>query len=64
MAHDLVIRGGTVVERLGGESFVGYVAVKDGVIAALATVSGDTARETQATGLLVLPGFVDMHTQT
>jgi N-acyl-D-aspartate/D-glutamate deacylase len=64
MAYDLVIRRGTVVERLGGQPFVGDVAVKDGVIAAPATVSGDTAREIQATGRPVTTGFADMHTPT
>ncbi|MDA2891678.1 amidohydrolase family protein [Mycolicibacterium sp. BiH015] len=62
MTFDLVIRGGTVVDGLGGEPFVGDVAVRDGVIAAVGAVDGDAAREIDATGLLVTPGFVDLHT--
>ena len=62
MTFDLLIRGGTIVDGLGGEPYVGDVAVKDGVIAAVGTVSGDAVREIDATGLLVTPGFVDLHT--
>ncbi len=59
---DLCIRNGTIVDGLGGEPFVGDVAVADGVIAAVGTVDGTAAREIDATGLLVTPGFVDLHT--
>jgi N-acyl-D-amino-acid deacylase len=62
MAYDLIIRNGTIVDGLGGEPFVGDVAVSDGVITAVGTVDGDAAREIDATGLLVTPGFVDLHT--
>ena len=62
MAYDLIIRNGTIVDGLGGEPFVGDVAVGNGVIAAVGTVDGDAAREIDATGLLVTPGFVDLHT--
>jgi N-acyl-D-amino-acid deacylase len=62
MTFDLLIKGGTIVDGLGGEPYVGDVAVKDGVIAAVGTVVGDAAREIDATGLLVTPGFVDLHT--
>jgi N-acyl-D-amino-acid deacylase len=63
MTYDLLIRNGTIVDGLGGEPYVGDVAVRDGVIAALGSVNGDTAqREIDATGLLVTPGFVDLHT--
>ncbi|QNI05493.1 amidohydrolase family protein [Mycobacterium kubicae] len=62
MTYDLIVRNGTIVDGLGGEPYVGDVAVHDGVIAAVGTVSGDAAREIDATGLLVTPGFVDLHT--
>jgi N-acyl-D-amino-acid deacylase len=62
MAYDLIVRNGTIVDGLGGEPFVGDVAIADGVIAAVGTVEGDGARELDATGLLVTPGFVDLHT--
>jgi len=62
MGYDLIIRNGTIVDGLGGEPYVGDVAVAGGVIVALGTVDGDAAREVDATGLLVTPGFVDLHT--
>jgi N-acyl-D-amino-acid deacylase len=63
MTYDLIIRNGTIVDGLGGEPYVGDVAVRDGSIAAVGSVNGDTAaREIDATGLLVTPGFVDLHT--
>ncbi len=63
MTYDLLIRNGTIVDGLGGEPYVGDVAVRDGVLAAVGSVNGETAtREIDATGLLVTPGFVDLHT--
>src|ERR1700759_3754594 len=66
MSYDLIIRNGTIVDGLGGEPFVGDVAVSDGVIKAVGSngdLRGATAeREIDATGLLVTPGFVDLHT--
>ncbi|TDL00372.1 D-aminoacylase [Mycobacterium paragordonae] len=63
MTYDLLIRNGTIVDGLGGEPYVGDVAVKDGLIVAVGAVNGATAtREIDATGLLVTPGFVDLHT--
>ncbi len=63
MTYDLIIRNGTIVDGLGGEPYVGDVGVRGGVIAAVGHVNGDGAeREIDATGLLVTPGFVDLHT--
>lgn len=62
MAYDLIIRNGTIVDGLCGEPFVGDVAVTGGVIVAIGAVDGDATREIDATGLLVTPGFVDLHT--
>ncbi|HNM86804.1 MAG TPA: amidohydrolase family protein, partial [Mycobacterium sp.] len=59
---DLVIRNGTIVDGLGGEPYRGDVGVRDGVIAAVGRVEGSAGREIDATGLLVTPGFVDLHT--
>ncbi len=61
-AYDLVIRGGTIVDGSGGDRFVGDVAVADGRIVAVGTVSGQGAEEIDARGMLVTPGFVDVHT--
>ena len=62
MSHDLVIRNGTIVDGLGGEPHLGDVAVSDGVIVAVGAIDGHGAREIDAGGMLVTPGFVDLHT--
>ncbi len=61
-AYDLVIRGGTVADGLGGRPVEADVAVSGSTIAALGTVSGLGREEIDASGLLVTPGFVDIHT--
>jgi len=61
-AYDLIIRGGTVVDGNGGEPFVADVALRQGKIVAVGTVNGSAAEEIDATGLLVTPGWVDIHT--
>ncbi len=61
-AYDLVIRGGTIVDGSGGPSSVGDVAVRDGWITATGKVDGHGKEEIDARGLLVTPGFVDIHT--
>ena len=61
--HDLVIRNGTVVDGTGGEPRVGVdVAIEGDVIVAIGRNLGPGTREIDATGLLVTPGFVDIHT--
>ncbi|HEV7851169.1 MAG TPA: amidohydrolase family protein [Mycobacterium sp.] len=62
MPYELIVRNGTIVDGLGGEPFTGDVAIADGVIAAVGDVEGEAAKEIDATGLLVTPGFVDLHT--
>src|SRR4051812_4568620 len=61
MAHDLVIRGGTIVDGTGDERFSGDVAVDDGVISEVGgRLEGD--RIIDADGAIVTPGWVDVHT--
>jgi len=62
MAHDLVIRGGLVVDGLGGEPSPGDVAVDGRTITEVGTVRGRGTEEIDAAGQLVTPGFVDIHT--
>ena len=59
---DSVIRGGNVADGLGGPLRIADVAVKDGKIAAVGKVTGKGKEEIDAKGLLVTPGFVDIHT--
>ncbi len=61
-AYDLIIRNGTIVDGTGAPRFTGDVAVKNGLIAAVGTVRGDAAEEIDATGRVVAPGWVDVHT--
>jgi N-acyl-D-aspartate/D-glutamate deacylase len=60
--HDLVIRGGTLIDGTGAPPRRGDVAVTDGRIRELGRVSGAGRRTLDAEGLAVTPGFVDIHT--
>lgn len=60
--HDLVIRGGTVVDGTGRPAFVADVAIDSGHIAAVGPNLGRGREEVDARGLVVAPGFVDIHT--
>jgi N-acyl-D-amino-acid deacylase len=60
--HDLVVKGGTVVDGTGAAARTADIAITDGVVTDVGKVDG-TAREViDADGLLVTPGFVDVHT--
>src|SRR6476661_5414286 len=60
--HDTVIRGGTIVDGSGKPGFTGDVALEDGKIAQVGGKAGSGKREIDANGLLVTPGWVDVHT--
>jgi N-acyl-D-aspartate/D-glutamate deacylase len=60
--HDLIVRGGTVVDGTGAPRRVADVAVDDGRITEVGRVEGDGAEVIDAAGMLVTPGFVDVHT--
>ena len=61
MAHELVIRGGTIVDGTGADRVTGDVAVDDGRITAVGgSLEGD--RTIDADGAVVTPGWVDVHT--
>ena len=60
--HDLVIRGGTVVDGTGAPGRTADVALDGEVITEVGRVDGSGRRELDADGLLVTPGFVDIHT--
>ncbi|HET7719610.1 MAG TPA: amidohydrolase family protein, partial [Acidimicrobiales bacterium] len=60
--HDLVVRGGTVVDGTGATSRTADVAVTDGRITEVGRVEGTARRTIDADGALVTPGFVDVHT--
>jgi N-acyl-D-aspartate/D-glutamate deacylase len=60
--HDLVIRGGTVVDGTSGPARDADVAIDGDRITAVASQLGRGRREVDARGLLVTPGWVDIHT--
>jgi N-acyl-D-aspartate/D-glutamate deacylase len=60
--HDLVIRGGNLIDGTGGAARHADLAIDDGKITAVGGEIGAGKKEIDATGLLVTPGFVDVHT--
>ena len=63
MAHDLIIRNGSVIDGTGADPRPADVAVDGDRITAIGDLAGSAAtREIDAAGLVVTPGFVDLHT--
>ncbi|HEX3884566.1 MAG TPA: amidohydrolase family protein [Stellaceae bacterium] len=60
--HDIVIRGGTIADGTGAETFTGDVAIDGDRIVAVGGKAGAARRVIDADGLLVTPGWVDVHT--
>ena len=62
MSHDIVIRGGTVVDGTGAPASAADVAIDGERITAVGDVPAAGSTEIDATGKVVTPGFVDIHT--
>jgi len=62
MTHDLIIRGGLIVDGTGREPYLGDVAIDNDTIVAVGVVPGNGTKEIDATGHAVTPGFIDLHT--
>lgn len=62
MSYDLLIKNGTVVDGTGAPSYRADVAVADGKIAAIGTITDGAKKTLDASDLIVAPGFVDPHT--
>ena len=61
--YDLLIKGGTVVDGTRLPRYTADIAIKDGRIAQIGGINGDGAKQVlDASGLIVAPGFVDLHT--
>lgn len=60
--HDIVIRNGTIIDGSGGAPFIGDLALDGEAITEVGTVTAPGRREIDASGLIVTPGWVDMHT--
>ena len=62
---DLILKGGEVFDGTGAEGAITDVAIQDGRIAEIGTLKPEGAeRVIDVTGLIVAPGFVDMHTHS
>jgi N-acyl-D-amino-acid deacylase len=60
---DILIKNGKIVDGTGNAWFLGDIAIKDGKILAKGHLDSWTATKTiDATGLIVSPGFIDVHT--
>ncbi|MDP2136490.1 MAG: D-aminoacylase [Candidatus Didemnitutus sp.] len=59
---DLIIRHGLVVDGSGQPAFAADLAVRAGRIARIGAITGTAKTEIDATGLVVAPGFIDVHT--
>lgn len=62
MTYDLVIRGGLVADGTGGPAFRADIAINGDKIAEIGVIEETGREEIDATGMLVTPGFVDLHT--
>src|SRR5262249_10808887 len=61
-AHDTIIRGGDVIDGTGAPARRADVAIDGGIVTEVGKVDGSAQRTVDADGLLVTPGFVDIHT--
>jgi N-acyl-D-amino-acid deacylase len=61
-SFDTVIRHGRVIDGTGNPSFAADVAIDGGRITAIGRITNDARLEIDARGLIVAPGFIDVHT--
>jgi N-acyl-D-amino-acid deacylase len=61
-AYDLVIRNGRVIDGTGNPAFFADVGIENGRIAAVGRITNEASQTIDATGLVITPGFIDVHT--
>src|SRR5262245_24070483 len=61
-SYDVVVRGGLVIDGTGAPARSADIAVRDGRIAEVGRVEGSATTTIDASGAVVAPGFVDIHT--
>ena len=59
---DLLLKGGTVIDGTGAPRFQADIAIRDGKIVEIGSISGEAAETVDAAGLIVAPGALDHHT--
>ena len=62
--YDLLFKNGSVIDGTGSPAYAADVAVKDGEIAAIGSLEEESAKTIDAAGLVVSPGFIDLHTHS
>ena len=62
MSYDLKITGGTIVDGTGAARYLGDLGIKEGRIVAMGDAPAEAQKTIDATGRIVAPGFVDIHT--
>jgi len=63
--YDIVIHGGRLIDGTGNPWFYGDIAIKDGKIASIGKMNPASGnRAISAKGLVVTPGYIDMHTHS
>src|SRR5258706_294239 len=61
-AYDVIIRHGRIVDGSGNPAFFSDLGIRKGHIATIGRIVESAAKEIDATGLIVAPGFIDVHT--
>ena len=62
MSYDVKVTGGTIIDGTGAPRFLGDLGIKNGKVVAMGSAPSEAVRTIDATGKIVSPGFVDIHT--
>lgn len=62
--YDLLIQNGSIIDGTGSKAYLADIAALDGEIVAIGKLGGDAANKVDAKGMVVSPGFIDLHTHS